>query len=244
MNLLVLYCASLIRLLRSHPLPHVWERAIKKYIILILISTCAYAHNIEDKIKSFSEKISIEQEQFPNGDYKNITYVQDIIKKMYLLDQEVRTTFLTKDLENPLVQNIMSSMDKFHTIKMKEILTQHNGWITISKFGEEADKQAWLLVQHADHDPFFQAGCAFILANLQEKGETSKQNYAYLYDRAAIGFEMKQRYGTQFIIIDDKIELAPYEGSIAELNQRRKSMGLNTIEQHFEILKKIYSLNP
>ncbi|NDD59187.1 MAG: hypothetical protein EBZ47_08075 [Chlamydiae bacterium] len=72
--------------------------------------------------------------------------------------------------------------------------------IVISKFGSEYDKKAWLIIQHADDDPFFQAGVLFLLERLANKGETDPKNYAYLYDRVAAKFHqigLLQKYGTQ-----------------------------------------------
>lgn len=216
---------------------------MKKVINLVLF-TCLlqFAHAAyANEISFLEEKIKAEQKNWPTGKLDDIGYVKKVIHKMYLTDQEVRQAFL-KDMNHPKVQNLITSMDDFHTAKMKEIL-QQNGWLTISRYGHDTDHQAWLLVQHADQDPFFQAGCLFVLTNLVAKGETDKKNYAYLYDRVALKFEnlgMKQKYGTQVNIGSADIKLLPYEGSIADLNQRRYEAGLNTIEEYLETIKKVY----
>ena len=72
-----------------------------------------------------------------------------------------------------------------------------NGWYSISKAGSEADRAAWLLVQHADADPDFQSEVLAMLAKLLAAGETERSNYAYLFDRVAIAQGRSQRYGTQ-----------------------------------------------
>jgi|GEM_PF-889868 phosphoglycolate phosphatase-like HAD superfamily hydrolase len=192
-------------------------------------------------IKILTKEVRIAQKQFPNGDYKDVNYVKNIIHQMYLLDQKIRTA-LINDFNSIEGINLITFMDRFHTKQMKKILQAH-GWIIISKFGKESDQQAWLLVQHADHDPFFQAGCAFILKYLVKLGETNKRNYAYLYDRAVLNFQnlgMKQKYGTQITIFSDQITLLPYEGSIKELNKRRKAIGLDPVEKYLDTLKNAY----
>lgn len=112
--------------------------------------------------------------------------------------------------------------------------------------GKDTDNQAWLLVQHADHDPFFQAGCLFILGKLVEVNETSKQNYASLYDRVALKFQalgLKQKYGTQVNISQDLVTtLMPCDGTKNEIEQNRKSMGLEPLDQHMQNIKTFYKL--
>lgn len=190
-------------------------------------------------IKNLTKEIYLEQKNFPQGDYKDLHFVKKIINLMYLLDQKVRSALINDFTNNT---KLVSSMDKFHTDKIKEILKEH-GWINISKFGKEADQQAWTLVQHADHDPFFQAGCAFVLEKLVKSGETNQQNYAYLYDRAILQFQnlgLKQKYGTQAINNNGHITLLPYDGNINEVNKRRKSINLDSVDQYLKQLKNIY----
>ena len=212
------------------------------FIVFLFAFKCdVYAHNLQDKIKILTEKVEMEQEFFPKGDYENVDYIKKIINHMYLIDQEVRLA-LIKEFDNKKVQPLINFMDKFHTNKMKKILDKQ-GWITISKFGQEADNQAWLLVQHASHDHFFQASCVFILSNLLDKGETNKKNYAYLYDRVALNFQhlgMKQRYGTQVIVSTKEIILLPYEGTEKELDKRRKEIGLGTIGLYLKDIRKFH----
>ncbi|MBS0186198.1 MAG: hypothetical protein JSS34_07690 [Proteobacteria bacterium] len=170
-----------------------------------------------------------------------MAYVKKILAEMFFLDQEARN-LLIHDLENPIIGQLLMRIDRFHMQKMKEIL-KHYGWITISKFGPEADYHAWMLVQHADEDANFQAGCLFVLSQLLKTGETNKKNYAYLYDRVALKFQylgMKQRYGTQVSVSKNGFEILPFEGTMAELNQRRFEMGLTLINSYLEEIKKSY----
>lgn len=76
-------------------------------------------------------------------------------------------------------------------------IVARRGWFTTSRDGEEADKAAWLIVQHSDHDPAFQEQVLLILEGLRAKGDTNPRNYAYLYDRVADNAGRKQRFATQ-----------------------------------------------
>ena len=72
-----------------------------------------------------------------------------------------------------------------------------NGWYLISIHGEAASSAAWLMAQHADRDRPFQRHVLTLLEPLVAAGETSPSNYAYLYDRIAVGENRPQRYGSQ-----------------------------------------------
>ena len=183
------------------------------------------------------------QQQFVVGDLHDIEYVKNSINEMCQIDQEVRVYFM-KNRSNLVAIEMMHEMDQIHTMRMKAIITQH-GWMTISKFGAQVDSQAWLLVQHADHDPLFQEQCLLLLQNLLETKETNSRNYAYLYDRVALQSSvmgMKQKYGTQYFISDSgDVSLRPYDGTLQDLNERRDLMGLMPIEAYIEQIKSVYT---
>lgn len=79
---------------------------------------------------------------------------------------------------------------------LKQIVAEQ-GWPTISEVGKRGAFGAWLLAQHADMDPAFQLRALRMMKPLVAKGEVSKRNYAYLYDRTTLKLNIKQRYGTQ-----------------------------------------------
>jgi hypothetical protein len=75
--------------------------------------------------------------------------------------------------------------------QMREI-----GWFDIPTYGRDADKNAWLLVQHADRNKEFQRSTLAYLEALPP-GKTDPRNLAYLTDRVATGQQRPQRFGTQ-----------------------------------------------
>lgn len=100
------------------------------------------------------------------------------------------------------------------------------GWFTISRFGAEADNAAWLLTQHADKDPAFQAQVLTMLEQLAAQGETNRKNYAYLYDRVAVGAHRPQRYGTQGRCTGPATWEPMEMETPGEVDERRRSVGL------------------
>ena len=214
----------------------------KLFLSLIFVSQLLYfACAAITKIEEFEQKFKMHQENFPIGNLQQISYIKQILDYMFKFDQEFRIA-LAKKVYDKKFYVLLNKIDTFHTIKMKKILITW-GWITISKFGHEYDNKAWLLIQHADLEPFFQIGVLWLLENIVNKGETDKKNCAYLYDRIALKFHhlgMRQRYGTQLDI--NSLKLQPYEGSLKEIDERRKKVGLEPLKEYInkfrELLKK------
>jgi len=103
------------------------------------------------------------------------------------------------------------------------------GWFDISRYGEDASQAAWLIVQHADHDPEWQKA---VLADLEprvKRGDMQGRYYAYLIDRVAVNAGQPQTYGTQGGCVgagdwQPKAVAAP-----EALDQRRAEVGLEPI---------------
>ena len=73
------------------------------------------------------------------------------------------------------------------------------------------------------------AGWCGVGTCLYPRGETSPENYAYLYDRVAAAEERPQRYGTQGMCI----------GSAPNLNARRKEVGLESLSEYKSVVSKM-----
>jgi len=110
--------------------------------------------------------------------------------------------------------------------QMKEI-----GWFDIEKYGAHADKDAWLLVQHADRSKPFQRETLAMLESLPP-GKTDPKNLAYLHDRVAMGEGRPQRYGTQGQCQPDGTWRPNESEDPAGVDARRKTLGLPPIAEH------------
>ncbi|HEY6816362.1 MAG TPA: DUF6624 domain-containing protein [Croceibacterium sp.] len=122
--------------------------------------------------------------------------------------------------------------DRANTEWLKGVVAEH-GWPRISQVGEHASNQAWLLVQHADHDPVFQLDALRLMEPMIAEGEVSKQNYAYLYDRIMLKLAGKQRYATQVRCQDDVRSPLPLEDE-ATVDQSRAAMGLPPVKEYID----------
>jgi hypothetical protein len=108
---------------------------------------------------------------------------------------------------------------------------QANGWFRKSRDGARAGQVGWLLVQHADRDPAFQAEVLRLMEELLPAEEVSAQNYAYLYDRVAVAAKRPQRYATQGDCKAGSWEPMPLENP-ADIDNIRKSVGMGTLAQY------------
>ncbi|MEM9831879.1 MAG: DUF6624 domain-containing protein [Bacteroidota bacterium] len=112
------------------------------------------------------------------------------------------------------------------------------GYPTIDKVGEEASEAAWLIIQHSISQPDFMRKCVKLLERAVNEHKANPKNLAYLTDRIA-SFENKpQLYGTHFDW-DKNGELSPKPfDDIDKVNRRRKSLGLNTLEEQTEVMRR------
>lgn len=112
------------------------------------------------------------------------------------------------------------------------------GYPAIDKVGEEAHQAAWLVIQHSIGQPGFMKKCAALLEEAVRRHLADPKNLAYLTDRIAVLEGKQQRYGTQFDW-DENGALSPVLiDAPSEVNERRKSIGLNTLEEQTEIIRR------
>lgn len=97
------------------------------------------------------------------------------------------------------------------------------GWFPSSKYGKEASRAAFLVVQHANADLWRRF--VPILEPLAAKGEVEGGAYALMFDRLALSEGRKQRYGSQMKCDDGKWVPLPTEEPDG-LDQRRAAMGM------------------
>jgi len=112
-----------------------------------------------------------------------------------------------------------------------------NGWPRLSTEGVNMAGDAWLLIQHADHDPAFQREVLILLEALLPSKDVAPQSYALLYDRVATADKRPQRYGTQGRCTGEATwEPLPVEDP-DHLDERRAQVGLGPEAEY----KKVFS---
>ncbi|WP_062052843.1 DUF6624 domain-containing protein [Aquimarina longa] len=112
------------------------------------------------------------------------------------------------------------------------------GYPTLDKVGKEANEATWLIIQHSIGQPNFMKKCVKLLEIAVHQNKANSKNLAYLTDRIAVFENKPQLYGTQFDW-DESGELSPnIFDDLKKVNQRRKSIGFNSIEEQTKIIRK------
>lgn len=115
-----------------------------------------------------------------------------LLRQMRLVDQAARNA----DPSDARTGRLMAAVDSYNLATLKTLLT-NVGWFDIPDYGEQADADAWLLVQHADGDTGFQKDVLARLETRVPQKRTGRDHFAYLWDRVAVHEGRPQRYGTQ-----------------------------------------------
>ena len=141
------------------------------------------------------------------------------LKNRWHIDQQLRSEKRSSDLD-------LDNQEWLRT------LLENHGWPSREIYQESA-QTAWLIAQHADNDLEFQKYCLKVLTEAVEKGRAPAKERAYLQDRVLVNQGLPQIYGTQVTLKDGK--LMPKELKEPEsVNERRKSVGLPTLEEYLE----------
>ena len=152
---------------------------------------------------------------------------------MVRVDQEMRT----KNIKDAEFWD--EEIDRKNTERMKEIISEI-GWPTRTKVGEKGMKDAWLLVQHADHDLEFQRQCLELM-QAENSDEVGKKNLAYLVDRVRVNEGRLQLYGSQFGEKDGVFVPKPIEDE-EHINERRKEMDMGTMAEGIAEMNEKYNV--
>lgn len=150
------------------------------------------------------------------------------------------------ELRDKLIQNgklfagYNSEMEVLHN-KHAEILNNiidKIGYPTVDKVGKEANEAAWLVIQHSIGQPEFMKKCAALLEKAIEENQADAQQLARLTDRIAVFEGRPQLYGTNFDWDENgELDPSPFD-NFEKVNQRRKSIGLNSLEKQTKIIRQ------
>lgn len=178
--------------------------------------------------------------------------------EMVKLDQECRTKGTDMSLPEEERQSWIDRAgpaDRAHTARMKQIVARF-GWPTRSLVGEDGARAAFLLVQHADHDPGFQESCLPLLEEGAARGEVKRSSLAYLTDRVRGRQNRPQLYGTQYSVrtlADGSVALResggveymlPLVEDVDRLDDRRTAAGLGPWIEYERQMAKLQGRQP
>ena len=150
------------------------------------------------------------------------------------------------ELRDKLIQNgklfdgynkEMEALHNRHAEILDNIIEKH-GFPTVENVGKKANDAAWLVIQHSISKPEFMKKCVVLLKKAVAENQADAKQLAYLTDRIAVFEDRAQLYGTQFDW-DENGEMSPkLFDDLEKVNERRKSVGLNSLQEQIEIIKK------
>ena len=135
--------------------------------------------------------------------------------------------------EGTLFDGYHPRMEEVHlhnAARLKQIIAAC-GWPTVAMVGEDGAEAAWIIVQHAISDPPFQREMLGVLKDAAALGLVPAYQPAYLEDRICACEGRPQIYGTQFMPGDDGLPVPEPIADPDRVNQRRASIGLDSIEE-------------
>jgi hypothetical protein len=159
------------------------------------------------------------------------------------VDEELRRELLARRAEDQRIRHLASErsdpgtgrlpddlaeqwqrVDQDNTRWLADVLASR-GWPGRTLVGDQAAQAAWLLAQHADHDPVQQRAFLDALRAAVTQGEASAAHLAYLEDRVRVNAGQPQLYGTQFTVTGQTFGPHPIEDP-GRLDERRAQAGL------------------
>jgi hypothetical protein len=130
------------------------------------------------------------------------------------------------------------SVDPHNAEQLARLIDRY-GWPSRRTWGEESDRAALLIVQHAK-DVTFEARVLAMLEQLVKTGDTSPVHVAYLHDRVfAVRRKLPQRYGTQgWCVAVGSWKPLPIEDE-AGVDHRREEVGLEPLAAYVEKMSEV-----
>jgi len=179
--------------------------------------------------------------RYPNGDFD---YAQKLLQIQYE-DQFSRSVaydclvnFGAESEEYKQQLQVMRVSDSLNFIAFENLI-EIEGWPTVSRIGDQMTT-VFLTIVHSDLETMRTYYPK--LKQSMDSGDLSKGAWATFIDKMKKGEGQKQIYGTQLTLnkTTGKYELYPVEEE-ETLNERRYSMGLNSIERYLEHMFEQYN---
>ncbi|RIV30366.1 hypothetical protein D2V08_14780 [Flagellimonas lutimaris] len=152
-------------------------------------------------------------------------------------DLKLRNELIKKE---ELSNGYNEEMEALHNTNAKELsqIIDEIGYPTIDKVGKEANEAAWLIIQHSIGQPEFMKKSAEMLKKAVQENKADPISLAYLADRIAVFEGKEQLYGTQFDWDINGVMSPNQIDDIEKVNLRRKTLGLNSLEEQTVIMKE------
>lgn len=141
----------------------------------------------------------------------------------------------------------LRAIDTANRQRLKQIIAD-NGFPTVTMVGHDGATAVFLIIQHADADPDWQASMLPVMEEQSKKGEVSKSDVAYLTDRVRRAQGKPQLYGTQIYQEADANGTMQWVAPVVEdpehIDQRRMEMGLEPWAEYEAMMAEMQNREP
>lgn len=127
-------------------------------------------------------------------------------------------------------------IDAENRASLRDIFDRH-GFPTPEMIGRDGVSSVFVLVQHADDDPVFQAHALALAEPLMQRRDLSRQQYAMLADRVLLAQDQPQLYGTQYKVEHGKIAVLPLTDP-ENVDARRARMAMGTLASYLDTVAR------
>lgn len=114
---------------------------------------------------------------------------------------------------------------------LRKIFKETDGWPTISQYGKDADRAAFVVMHNIFHDLDLLESSLKQIEFLYPQGETNLFHYPNLYDIVANYKGEKQKFGWIIRCVDGEYKPSPPLLNEDKVNEFRAEFGLSTLEQ-------------
>ena len=140
--------------------------------------------------------------------------------------------------DSPEVQALLEEQNRMEVrnlTRLRGIISEY-GWPGQSMVGRDGAADAFLILQHADHEA--QVEYLPLVKTALEAGELERRHFALLQDQILVAERRPQIFGTQLYWDDntDKFEPFPIEDE-ANVDSRREAFGLEPLAEYVERLR-------
>jgi hypothetical protein len=152
-------------------------------------------------------------------------------------EQRLRSEWVDKPDDAQLADHI-AEIDSQNTAWLENVI-ERDGFPGLSDVDGDGVQALFLLIQHSPSLEF-QKKCLSLIELAVQQGEADPVQVAYLTDRILMREGKPQRYGTQGRPSEHgKIVPYPIEDE-GHVNDRRKALGLEPIQEYFKSMNEMY----
>lgn len=173
-----------------------------------------------------------------------LAQARDALEKIYDIDAELVASSIDEDPNKIHSLSMIADFDRQHAQTLKIIIDRF-GWPTRELVGLKAVQGAYIAIQHAGHDPYFQSDCLALIKDQVNQGELPGAFLALMTDRVAISRGDPQIFGTQMTMSPDSSGVMQAVPSAIiwkadQLDARRDQLGMPAHSRFIEAIELAY----